>query len=123
MGFRQDVDTFVTRAREVAEAIPDSLYLELADAAHLAPVTDPPRVIEPVLSFFAGVGAETEVDRSGPDPVPGNRVSRGSASGRSGQSAGRSRCSCVCSGRLDPRGVGPVRRAVTECVDPDLKVS
>lgn len=55
MGFGQDVDTFVTRAREVAEAIPDSRYLELADAAHLAPVTDPPRVIEPVLSFFTGI--------------------------------------------------------------------
>jgi len=55
IGFGQDADTFVTRAREVAEAIPASQYVELADAAHLAPVTDPPRVIQPVLSFFAGV--------------------------------------------------------------------
>ena len=55
MGFGQDTDTFVTRAREVAEAIPASQYIELADAAHLLPVSDPPRVIELVLSFFANV--------------------------------------------------------------------
>jgi pimeloyl-ACP methyl ester carboxylesterase len=55
MGFGQDTDTFVARARQVAQAIPASQYLELADAAHLAPVTDPPRVIRPVLHFFANV--------------------------------------------------------------------
>jgi len=53
MGFGQDTDTFVTRAREVANAVPASQYLELTDAAHLAPVVDPLRVIQPVLEFFA----------------------------------------------------------------------
>jgi pimeloyl-ACP methyl ester carboxylesterase len=55
MGFGQDADTFVTRARQVATAIPGSRYVELADAGHLAPVTDPRTVIEPILAFFAEV--------------------------------------------------------------------
>ena len=53
MGFGQDTDTFVARAREVATAIPKSRYLELPDAGHLTPVTHPRRVVGPVLRFFA----------------------------------------------------------------------
>jgi pimeloyl-ACP methyl ester carboxylesterase len=53
LGFGQDTDTFVARAREVAAAIPGSTYLELPDAGHAAPVTDADRVMEPVLDFFA----------------------------------------------------------------------
>ncbi|MEV0397859.1 alpha/beta hydrolase [Polymorphospora rubra] len=53
VGFGQDADTFVVRAREVANAIPGSRYVELPDAGHLTPVTEPHRVIDPVLAFFA----------------------------------------------------------------------
>jgi pimeloyl-ACP methyl ester carboxylesterase len=53
MGFGQDTDTFVARAREVATAIPKSRYLELPNAGHLTPVTHPRRVVGPVLRFFA----------------------------------------------------------------------
>lgn len=59
VGFTEDADTFVARAREVALAIPASRYLEFPGAGHLTPVTDPHRVIEPVLRFF------TEVDGQG----------------------------------------------------------
>jgi pimeloyl-ACP methyl ester carboxylesterase len=52
IGFELDADTFVARAREVAEAIPDCQYLEIAGAGHLTPVTHPHLVIEPVLTFF-----------------------------------------------------------------------
>ncbi|WP_432538031.1 alpha/beta fold hydrolase [Kineococcus arenarius] len=57
IGFRDDADTFVARAREVAEAIADSRYLELPDAGHLTPVSDPDRVIGPVVNFLGQVGA------------------------------------------------------------------
>lgn len=57
VGFGQDADTFVARAREVAAAIPGSRYVEVRDAGHLAPVTDPHCVIEPMLAFFADVDA------------------------------------------------------------------
>jgi pimeloyl-ACP methyl ester carboxylesterase len=56
MGFELDADTFAERAREVAEAIPSSRYVELAGAGHLTPVTDPQTVIQPVLEFFSEVG-------------------------------------------------------------------
>jgi len=59
MGFTEDADTFVTRAREVARAIPASRYVELPDAGHLTPVTDPQRVIEPVLHFFSEVDGQS----------------------------------------------------------------
>ena len=52
MGFELDADTFVTRAREVAEAIPGSRYVELAGAAHLAPNTEPARVCGPIVEFL-----------------------------------------------------------------------
>ncbi|AGZ42791.1 alpha/beta fold hydrolase [Actinoplanes friuliensis] len=57
LGFGQDTDTFARRAREVAAAIPDSRYLELPDAGHLAPVTRPAEVIDPILTFFADIDA------------------------------------------------------------------
>jgi len=56
MGFEQDADTFVSRARELAAAIPNSSYVELPGAGHLTPVTQPDRVIAPILRFF------TEID-------------------------------------------------------------
>jgi pimeloyl-ACP methyl ester carboxylesterase len=52
MGFADDADTFATRAREVAHAIPASEYIELPGTGHLTPVTDPEVVIGPVLEFF-----------------------------------------------------------------------
>lgn len=55
VGFELDADTFVIRAREVAEAIPGCRYVELPGAGHLAPVTDPELVFEPVLSFFSDI--------------------------------------------------------------------
>lgn len=55
MGFALDADTFVGRAREVAQAIPDCRYEELPDAGHLTPATNPERVIAPVLRFLADV--------------------------------------------------------------------
>lgn len=58
MGFGQDADTYVARARQVADAIPRSRYVELADAGHLTPVTEPERVIEPTLDFFTDVDAK-----------------------------------------------------------------
>lgn len=56
VGFELDADTFVIRAREVADAIPDCRYVELPGAGHLAPVTNPELVLEPVLNFFSDVG-------------------------------------------------------------------
>jgi pimeloyl-ACP methyl ester carboxylesterase len=66
IGFGQDADTFVTRAREVGGAVvagrsDGSEYLELPDAGHLTPVTDPDRVTGPVLRFFAGIDATDRV--------------------------------------------------------------
>src|SRR5262249_55886587 len=55
MGFRQDADTSVNRARQVATAVAGSPDVELHDAGHLAPVTEPRKVIEPILAFFADI--------------------------------------------------------------------
>ncbi|HEX6247191.1 MAG TPA: alpha/beta hydrolase [Nocardioidaceae bacterium] len=52
MGFGQDTDTFAARAREVADAIPGSRYVEVAELGHLAPVTHPDVVTGPVLAFL-----------------------------------------------------------------------
>lgn len=52
MGFADDADTFASRAREVAAAIPASEYLELPGTGHLTPVTNPELVIGPVLDFY-----------------------------------------------------------------------
>lgn len=59
MGFGQDTDTYASRARQVAGAIPRSRYIELTDAGHLTPVTDPQRVLAPVLDFFTNMDAVT----------------------------------------------------------------
>ena len=53
VGFELDADTFASRAREVARAIPDCRYVELPGAGHLAPVVDPQAVVDHVLAFFA----------------------------------------------------------------------
>lgn len=63
IGFHDDADTFVVRAREVAAALPDSRYVELADAGHLAPVDQPDRVAAPVLEFLTALDAP---GRAGP---------------------------------------------------------
>jgi len=60
IGFSHDADTFVSRSRQVATAIPDSRYVELPDAGHLAPLTDTSRVIEPILAFFAEVDSHRD---------------------------------------------------------------
>jgi pimeloyl-ACP methyl ester carboxylesterase len=57
VGFRLDADTFASRAREVANAIPGSRYIELEQAGHLTPVIDPQSVIDPVLEFFTEIDA------------------------------------------------------------------
>jgi pimeloyl-ACP methyl ester carboxylesterase len=57
VGFRLDADTFASRARDVANAIPGCRYVELENAGHLTPVVDPQSVIDPVLHFFAEIDA------------------------------------------------------------------
>jgi pimeloyl-ACP methyl ester carboxylesterase len=57
VGFRLDADTFASRTREVANAIPGCRYVELEQAGHLTPVVDPQSVIDPVLEFFAEIDA------------------------------------------------------------------
>jgi pimeloyl-ACP methyl ester carboxylesterase len=79
LGFELDTDTFVERAREVANRIPDCKYVEIRDAGHLLPVTDPRLVIDPVVQFFvhsfpmtcACVGP-LEWDYADPEPLPGS---------------------------------------------------
>ena len=58
IGFHDDADTFVARAREVADALPNSHYVELADAGHLTPVTEPSRVSRPTLEFLDSLERE-----------------------------------------------------------------
>ena len=52
MGFELDTDTFVLRAREVAHAIPDCTYVEIAGAGHAAPMTHPDEVWPSVVDFL-----------------------------------------------------------------------
>jgi len=52
MGFELDTDTFAARAREVAEAIPNAQYVELADTGHVAPVSHPDDVWPVVMDFL-----------------------------------------------------------------------
>jgi pimeloyl-ACP methyl ester carboxylesterase len=52
LGFELDTDTFAARAREVAQAIPRSRYIELGGTAHAAPFSDPQRVWPPVIDFL-----------------------------------------------------------------------
>jgi pimeloyl-ACP methyl ester carboxylesterase len=51
IGFEHDVDTCVTQAREVAQAISNADYIEIPRVAHAAPVSDPERVWPPVIDF------------------------------------------------------------------------
>lgn len=52
MGFELDTDTFATRAREVADAIPHARYVELPGTAHAAPISNPTQVWPPVVDFL-----------------------------------------------------------------------
>ncbi len=51
---REDVSTPVAHARELADGIPTASLLELANAAHLAPVEQPRAVAAALRSHFAG---------------------------------------------------------------------
>ena len=53
VGFELDVDTGVGRAREVAQAVPHAEYVEVAGAAHAAPVSDAERVWPLVIDFVS----------------------------------------------------------------------
>ncbi len=52
MGFSLDADTFASRAREVAHAIPSAIYLELPGVGHAAPISKPNQVWPPVVEFI-----------------------------------------------------------------------
>nr|WP_275451185.1 alpha/beta hydrolase [Arthrobacter sp. H14] len=52
VGFGQDTDTYLARAREVAAAIPGSSYVEYPDAGHLEPVIHAGEVMESVIPFL-----------------------------------------------------------------------
>ncbi|WP_189667733.1 alpha/beta fold hydrolase [Promicromonospora soli] len=52
MGFELDTDTFVSRAREVARAIPRGEYVELPGLGHAAPFSDPDLVWPRVIGFL-----------------------------------------------------------------------
>lgn len=52
MGFERDTDTFVSRAQEVAQAIPGSEYIELPGLGHAAPISDPSEVWPVVIDFL-----------------------------------------------------------------------
>ena len=52
MGFELDTDTFVSRAREVAQAIPRGEYVELPGLGHAAPFSDPELVWPEVVGFL-----------------------------------------------------------------------
>lgn len=52
MGFERDTDTFVSRAQEVAQAIPGSEYIELPYLGHAAPISDPSEVWPVVTDFL-----------------------------------------------------------------------
>lgn len=52
MGFENDTDTFVSRAQEVAQALPQSEYIELPGLGHAAPISDPSKVWPIVIDFL-----------------------------------------------------------------------
>lgn len=52
VGFELDTDTYAARAREVADAIPSSRYIEIEGAGHLGPVTHPDEVWPVVQDFI-----------------------------------------------------------------------
>ena len=57
IGFADDVVTPPNLGREVADAIPQGQYLQLADTGHLGFLERPEAVNSAVLQFFAGGGA------------------------------------------------------------------
>ncbi len=57
LGFADDVVTPPHLGREVADAIPNGQYLQLADTGHLGFLERPKAVNAAVLQFFAGMGA------------------------------------------------------------------
>ena len=52
VGLERDTDTFASRAREVALAIPGSEYIELPGLGHAAPISDPSKVWPVVTNFL-----------------------------------------------------------------------
>lgn len=56
LGFADDVITPAALGREVADAIPDGRYLEIADAGHLGFLEQPETVNKAMLEFFADTG-------------------------------------------------------------------
>lgn len=52
IGFELDTDTYAARAREVAEALSEAQYVELAGLAHAAPISHPDQVWPPVVDFL-----------------------------------------------------------------------
>lgn len=52
MGFELDTDTFASRAREVAETLPNAEYVEVAGLGHAAPISEPDRVWPHVVEFL-----------------------------------------------------------------------
>ena len=52
MGFELDTDTFASRAREVAHAIPRGEYVELSGLGHAAPFSDPDLIWPRVVCFL-----------------------------------------------------------------------
>ncbi|BBY07048.1 alpha/beta fold hydrolase [Mycobacterium noviomagense] len=57
IGFRDDLVTPPHLCREVADAIPNGRYLEIADAGHLGFLEQPKAVNDAALQFFAGGAA------------------------------------------------------------------
>ena len=56
LGFADDVITPAALGREVADAIPDGRYLEIADAGHLGFLEQPETVNKGDAEFFADTG-------------------------------------------------------------------
>lgn len=52
IGFELDTDTYAARAREVAEALSEAQYVELAGLAHAASISHPDQVWPPVVYFL-----------------------------------------------------------------------
>ncbi|WP_045386324.1 alpha/beta fold hydrolase, partial [Mycobacterium kyorinense] len=57
IGFADDMVTPPHLSREVADAIPNGRYLQIADAGHLGFLERPDAVNAAILQFFAGMAA------------------------------------------------------------------
>jgi pimeloyl-ACP methyl ester carboxylesterase len=68
LGFELDADTFVKRAREVADAIPNCRYIEIPSAGHLLPLIEPSLLARLVIDFYS------EADPVGLKHVDGSEV-------------------------------------------------